>query len=80
MEVAVSSTIKTVSGGVDQLPYIPEFETQARTTSSLSWDSQSVRLAFGLDSFCLPLYIQSFSLPVALFGRPEHTLSLLFPS
>ncbi|GAB2303423.1 hypothetical protein Dimus_037415, partial [Dionaea muscipula] len=30
MEVAVSSTINTVSGGVALLPYIPEFETQAR--------------------------------------------------
>jgi len=26
MEVAVSSTINTVSGGVALLPYIPEFE------------------------------------------------------
>lgn len=29
MEVAVSSTINTVSGGVALLPYIPEVETQA---------------------------------------------------
>lgn len=29
MEVAVSSAINTVSGGVALLPYIPEFETQA---------------------------------------------------
>ncbi|GAB2301613.1 hypothetical protein Dimus_035630 [Dionaea muscipula] len=30
LEVPISSTINTVSGGVALLPYIPEFETQAR--------------------------------------------------
>lgn len=69
MEVAVSSTINTVSGGVALLPYIPEFETQARTTSSLSWDYQSVRLAFG---FVLPSTLYPIFFPTSRSLWPAY--------
>lgn len=76
MEVAVSSTINTVSGGVALLPYIPEFETQAGG-SLLSWDYQSVRFAFG---FVLPSTLYPIFFPTSrcrpIDGVGVHTFPI----
>lgn len=47
MEVAVSSTINTISGGVGLLLYISEFQTQVGGSLLSSPGIISVRLAFG---------------------------------